>query len=117
MPSERKKKTRTRKIELRTTTTACNSIESDAECPNVDLHTKALIVIVLCGSVVIVVTPGIICHVQCVVLKLHAQTANRYIRWFVWLLVFLSIICTTVYDALYPVSNVDLHVLLPISIS
>ena len=46
---------------------------------NVDFHTKVLD---LCGSVVIFVTPGIICHVQmCVVLtfqqSLHARTANR----------------------------------------
>ena len=48
---------------------------------NVDLHTEVKIVMVPSGSVVVLVTPGIPCHVRiCVVLNfrqgLHAQTAN-----------------------------------------
>ena len=63
---------------------------------NVDFHTKVLILMDLCGSVVIFVTPGIICHVQmCVVLtfqqSLHALTANR--KLFCMASVFLYIIC------------------------
>ena len=50
----------------------------------VDLHTKTLIVMVRCGSVVIIVTPGIICRVQMsMVLKfqqsLYVLTASRSI--------------------------------------
>ena len=61
MPSERKKKTRTREIEMRTTTTTCDSSESDAEWPKCGLAYKS----VDCdGSVVIVVTTGIIYDVH-----------------------------------------------------
>ena len=41
MPSERKK-TRTREIELRTTTSACDSSDSDAECPKCGLANKSV---------------------------------------------------------------------------
>ena len=42
MPSERMKKMRTREIELRTTTTAYDSSDSDAECPKCGLSYKSV---------------------------------------------------------------------------